>query len=213
MKTQKLSQSLKDENRMTQQQLQEKGLLKYGQMSNKLAESANNLATQQQRDKLKNIIQNREDLETLHKQNIITPNVAPQLAAKHRELDKQQKSDAIRQKLEHKERPNKKELEQRDILYSENMASSLQANAKDLEHKLRKHDYDKNQEENGYTSSPEIDQSPTQTDIELEEQDQFDSVSGINTQSMQQTLEHRTQQKMEKRLSKPIGLNSTQRRR
>merc|ERR1712154_281479 len=126
------------------------------------------LEKQQKTDQLKNNLKNRENLENLHKQNIITPNVAPQIAAKQRELEKAKKTDIIQQKLNDKDRPNKQELENQDILYSQTMASSLQSNAKDLEHKIRRIQNSKEEEEeddDGNTSSPSIDQSATQTDI------------------------------------------------
>merc|ERR1712032_870022 len=135
LKTDKLSQSLNDENRPTPQSLKEQGVLpnsvasslsatavklenaqKSDALRQQLTDRPNvdeladaNIFTshpsekQQKTDKLKNNLKNREELENLHKQNIITPNIAPQFAAKQRELEQAKKMDIIQQKLNDKD--------------------------------------------------------------------------------------------------------------
>ncbi|ETO02351.1 hypothetical protein RFI_35084 [Reticulomyxa filosa] len=61
-------------------------------------------------------------------------NTAPSLEATSRELEKKIKEDKIERTLEH--RPSVVDLVHSNIIYSEDMAKSLQGPAKELEHKL-----------------------------------------------------------------------------
>ena len=205
-KEDKLKKSL--QNKPTVQDLEQNNILTANpsEVASSLHSAKDSLQKQQQKDKLNKNLKNRENIENLHEKNIITPNVAPAFAATQRELASAQKTDTLKQKLNNETRPNKEELEKQDILYSQSMAPSLQSNAKDLEERIREIQNNKENQQDEPTSSPSNDQSPTQTDIE-QENENFEQITDINKESMRNALNQRSEKKMQKRLSKPIGAN------
>ena len=211
LKTDTLSKELNKSRETTPSALEERGFLKYPDLSPNLADTANQLEHQKKGDKLKANLAQRPGIDELHRNNIIDPKVAPQFAANKRALEQQQKTDQIRQKLNSENRPDREELENNDILYSRTMAPSLQFNAKELEPQIRaiqdsKQSMNDDDDDDGMsrTSSPSNEQSPTATD---EENDAFQTPMDVEAArgGMDEALAMRTHKKMEKRLSKPYA--------
>eukprot|EP00485_Elphidium_margaritaceum_P003410 CAMPEP_0202695738 /NCGR_PEP_ID=MMETSP1385-20130828/9258_1 /ASSEMBLY_ACC=CAM_ASM_000861 /TAXON_ID=933848 /ORGANISM="Elphidium margaritaceum" /LENGTH=2423 /DNA_ID=CAMNT_0049351815 /DNA_START=30 /DNA_END=7301 /DNA_ORIENTATION=- len=197
LKTDSLSKQLGDKARLGQKALQDKGILKYDNLSGNLVDTAAKLEAQQKEDKLKGNLESRPDLEALHKQNIITPNVAPQFAAHQRALENARKTDGLKQKLNDENRPDRQALEEQGLLYSQSMAASLQPNAMELEPKIREI---QNGRDEDNTSSPSNEQSPTQTDIE-QEQDQDHDEDGKLSQTQKKLARRRISKSLNQRLS------------